>query len=756
MTELKARLDKLRFLAEELRLSFVLAKAAPDPWNARLVTRHILIRASDFIEHARQLRRLLRPYGSDREFHDAKEAYAGWFDEYFRTARNKLGAHVQDFDFGRRIELWNDIEISKVETFVDGAAQIYDGLAKLNLPDYVPLPPSLVEEADPAWHSALARFQHASSSPRAEFGADPLAMTRPGSLGGSGTTPIHERASQLSLIARWMTWDQTVIDQFGTFPRVRRMFLSRLVTDAVSFADCLITRALPASALQAMSGLDHLLFREAGETSPSLTAFLGGYQFLPTVDRFRSIRDRIGGHLEIDPGQHLQGILAQLDAVDLVDLKAFSKIMRDAFHAACGEQIYLTLYRADGTRIRGGIPMPSDAQVVYDSGAPEMTYPQLVPYHEWTDEQFRKAAIDWLSPDPEKQEAALEAFQTGLSLNRGGGDFSVEECFGNGRRWETYHFSPAHQVLLRELLQPGSAEEVDYLLELLLQAGRGSPRRTAETLIRYIDEGGTFSTSAAFVRALGRVVEWNVPRFSTPLLEAAKPGRPWALRREAILGLYGAFVRDEGLRRINDKETFLKLAVDVEPLIAAVSPLEELELRLGMASVVRDLDLNFRAMQFAAELKPVKERILAIVSEGSAGGRPDDLATAGKLVDADDFVGLVLHLALPSKGADYRSLLELVRDGTIRPAQGEGGGVHLAWCMWLAGEKAAAVSVVTRLIERYPGKASHELMRLEMLTAMGGHRDEIGGDLGRIRRAFHLAPEELNRVRALEAEHGTG
>ena len=71
---------------------------------ARTVTRHILIRAENFIAHARGLRRPLNDAGYDtRHFHRTKEAYATAFEEYFLTSRHKLGAHVQDFDFGKRI-----------------------------------------------------------------------------------------------------------------------------------------------------------------------------------------------------------------------------------------------------------------------------------------------------------------------------------------------------------------------------------------------------------------------------------------------------------------------------------------------------------------------------------------------------------------------------------------------------------------------------------------------------------------------------
>jgi hypothetical protein len=113
------RVEKLRFIIEEMQLAFHLTTHLTDAFVARTLARHILIRAENFIEHARGLRRPLNDagYNDTRDFHKIKEAYATTFEEYFKVSRHRLGAHVQDIDFGKRIELWNDIEIVKISFF---------------------------------------------------------------------------------------------------------------------------------------------------------------------------------------------------------------------------------------------------------------------------------------------------------------------------------------------------------------------------------------------------------------------------------------------------------------------------------------------------------------------------------------------------------------------------------------------------------------------------------------------------------------
>ena len=135
---LTVRLEKLEFIVGELQLALHLAKHAPDDFVARTLSRHVAVRAENFIEHARRLRKPLIQAGFDTHtFDETKEACAKYFDQYFRVARHKLGAHVQDFDFGKRIDLWNDIEVVKVSFFVERAQQIYKDLEHLAIPGYV-------------------------------------------------------------------------------------------------------------------------------------------------------------------------------------------------------------------------------------------------------------------------------------------------------------------------------------------------------------------------------------------------------------------------------------------------------------------------------------------------------------------------------------------------------------------------------------------------------------------------------------------
>ena len=70
-----ARVEKLKFIVEEMQLAFQLAMHLNDPFVARTLARHNLIRAENFIEHARGLRRPLNDTGYDtQDFQQSQDA----------------------------------------------------------------------------------------------------------------------------------------------------------------------------------------------------------------------------------------------------------------------------------------------------------------------------------------------------------------------------------------------------------------------------------------------------------------------------------------------------------------------------------------------------------------------------------------------------------------------------------------------------------------------------------------------------------
>ncbi len=102
----------------EMRLAMHMARFAPTDAESRMLTRHVLIRAVDFVSHARKLRKPLMRLGVNAShFREMNSYYAEVFNEYFQKVRDRLSAHVQDLEFSEGIDLWNSVDDSKSEFY---------------------------------------------------------------------------------------------------------------------------------------------------------------------------------------------------------------------------------------------------------------------------------------------------------------------------------------------------------------------------------------------------------------------------------------------------------------------------------------------------------------------------------------------------------------------------------------------------------------------------------------------------------------
>ena len=742
------RVEKLRFLVEEMELAFALSRAAPDAWEGRMLARHVLVRACDFIDHARALRKPLKAYGSVKAYNELKETYAGWFEEYFATARDRLGAHVQDLDFGRRIELWNDIETSKADVFVDGAREIYRHLSAFGLPGYA-AHRAPMELSDPAFQKLLDGFRASGPGAGVEVSSDPLALTRPQTVAMLNTHPLHARAGQLNLIARWIRRERGETERFGAFLRVVRILRARLLTDVVSFADCLVTRPVAATAPQYMKGLDELL-RDDGHPSAALASLTTAFRFSEVLDRLRPLRNSFAAHLETDESTPLAALLQAFDALDWANVAAAFDTLFAAFRSACGESLVLRTHLVEGQTLTGVIARPPRDLAPYDPAAPPPPTPQLpAPLGARTADDYRRAVDRWLSGGDAMRAEAARFLADGEA-------FTLIHDLGGGQRFDAHRFTPAHGVVL-DLMKTQAQPVVLGLLDLLAQQRSGYRERAAEVVLRFIEAVPAEARRVApqLNWTLGELASWDANRHAAHLRRQARSERPWPARREAIIGLCKAFVRTEGIRRLNDRRDLLDYDRDLAPLVSDLAVVRELEVMLVVASAFCDA-LSLYRKPFEAELAGIVRRVQKLSERLlSRQGRADRAPVVEKLLVSDDFVGVVLLLAEGASSAITQSLLGLVRDGTVTPAHHDQAGRHLVGCLWRANDRAGALQVAERLATRNPTEAAGQLLRLEILAELRRDLDIVRRESARLRSDFVLTAADEARLSALDAELAT-
>lgn len=619
---LAVRLEKLRFLVEELQLAYALARAAPNSAGARMLSRHAIVRAENFIEHARAIRKPLNSAGFDTaEFNRTKENYAEAFFGYFAVVRHRLGAHVQDLDFAHRIEIWSDIDKGKIDFLVSGARDIYELLDGLAVPGYrhYEQPPEL---SDTAVALALHAFGEEAGTGSVEMATDSLALTRPNTLAMLNSTPVHARAAQISLLRRWTRNQAAAFEHFQDFPRLARIFKARLVTDVVSLYDCLITRPVSAQAPQAMKGLDELL-REDEQPVWPVERFLeiSTDQIAPA----RLVRDRIGAHLESEVAVTAADLLRELDEVPLDDLLRLFGALEELFLKLCRTVIYLMPYLSDGQEVRGGTLARPTGAAPFDGDWPdaEAAGPERLAFG---DAEYERNLASWLGDDPAERSGALAYFNNAFSASAPVETFLLEEVDGPSTRYHHLELRSAHLFILRSLRNADDGKMVDAIAALLSECANGYPTQLTEILVRYL-EGLDKPVSLAIVRALGELAPWWHQR-ARSLLERELDSSDAENAIWSRLAMFRIFIADEGLYRINKKQSRWDYPAFEKKLFFGLSAHGQLLIALSLLSRFSSRALDIYAKPFVLEregLAAKLEQLLAGIGSGLDAGRTANL-----------------------------------------------------------------------------------------------------------------------------------
>ena len=753
---ISSRVEKLKFIVDEMQLAFHLTMHLTDPFVARTLARHILIRAENFIEHSRGLRRPLNDAGYEtRDFHKAKEAYASAFEEYFRVSRNRLGAHVQDFDFGKRIELWNEIEIVKISFFVDGAQEIYRSLALLNLPGYVAYadPPELT---DPVVLETLRQFQRAIDNRNwVEVGTDPLAMTRNNTIATLNMTPVHARAGQLVLIRRWIAMQSDLLDKLAAHHRIARILRARIITDFVSFCDCLVTRPVSPGAPQAMDGLDKLITAN-GQSCVPIGSFVAASNFQAKLQTARAIRDTIGTHLEIDDARAIASLLADLDAYDLGQGLSFYERVGAAFAKACRNILFLRMYGADGRRLYGMRASRAPAAPYAGNniaGPPSPPEPPQIN----EEEAYRKNLTRWLDGDDPQKEDARQFFWGAFAGSEIVETIVEVERFGAGhqRIWR-HEYRKGHQFLASTLSSARSDSDFNGALELILSCRSGSPYPLAEILVRHGRDASVFR-QWQICYALGEI--GSAPHASArEFLEARADSQSWPIRLQATLSRFKIFVKTEGVFRVNHRDqTSADYDVLVDSLITPMSEPERLICLLAFASILSSPGVGAFSQPFQSNYAALQAQIETLCLPFL---KDDDKKSKGttlkQLIQTNDYVGVCVLVALDLDGGDqhplYAALMDNCCNRSIVTAGHDQASRHLAMCFLLKKEHRVAFEIAEGLASRNPDWVDIQILVARILGDTPGAEDEAAQRVASVRRDYKLGPQDEARLAAVEAE----
>jgi hypothetical protein len=715
-----------------------------------VLARRVAIRAKDFIDHARQLRKPLELLGVDTgDFHARKEAYAQSFLEHFPVLRDRLGAHMQDVELQNRLQLWSEVEVIKLSYFVDGAREIYaHALGPLKLPGYDAYA-SFPEMTGDDLRAALEGFCKATHEPPGvRMTVDAVAGTRPDSLVMLNEHPAHVRAKQIVSLIEWASMENRLCAALERFPNAYRLVKGQLVTDVVSLADCLSTRPVPAGSKQEMKGLDVLL-QEANEPSWPLDEFKKAFRFEDALAALRPARNKIGGHLDDDPNTSLPALHAALDSVSYIDMHRLFDKLQAVFEAVCREVIWLGSYLLHNERIHGvqAVAGPTDFVQPFDAASPKQAAGPIRISPDYSEDAATAQLDAWMRGDHDAEDARRffwEAFLHGPV---------AERCERHGVRVD---WREAHGVVLRRFEGSSRAERA-RLLQLIVGCRSGSPSAVAELLLRardYLAEHGDRTLDGEILDSLSRLPAEHDEPIASVLAEGVRSEES-RVAEIAAAGLFAflARARSGPARRASPQRQVFP--AHVEPLIASMPWLGRMRILLRCASAYADGRVS------GEDLESDYAYLQGAIGRGTGEVlEPPERERAQQFVRTHDYVSLAVFLsdrlaaqAREGEAQGLRSAVVSRAIGMTRDHRVRGTALaNYAIALVRTGELETARAVAAHATRTNPHSVGLKICCILILADAGVSPQECLEMFAYVRRMYVLSESEETRVASAECE----
>ena len=750
---LNTRLEKLRFILEEMELAHYLAKNASDDENARVLSRHVIIRAEDLIKHARSLRKPLLKAGYKLvDFNNAKEIYASEFESYFSVTRHKLGAHIQDFDFVERVELWNEVESIKVDYFANDALIIYKELEVLFIPELIAYNKPQ-EINNPNFDAKLTLFRNTKISRNgSELGTDPLALSRPNTTALINGTTLHIRAGQLNLLRRWIDYQLKLFVHLKGSKAVERILKGRVLTDIVSFCDCLITREVSAGSSQEMDGLDRLLI-ESGESTQLINQFLQVYEFEKRVSSIRNIRNKVGAHLEIDVNISLSAVLNKLDEFPFDDAIQFYRTVETLFCRVCSETLFLSPHLAHGQHSHG---IASDNPLVvpyglnYAPGKENLLIKSQYDCNEVYEKYYKKYKSCDLISKEEGRHYFWNAFVSATVIV----EVKKKEIFqGGGLRYKQIKKRTSHDFILQKLLSAPDIEVLEYIFPLLSSCSTGDPDALTQVILEFSKNSTRVVLTPAICDMVGELGSWKIQDAKEYLEKNVSCSNDSWANLIAMLALFKMFIRSEGLDRINNRIHFESYESAIGWMNNTLANEQKLTVSIVFLShFYSDLLVTY-VEAFEEEVSNLKTKLKKILKDMLANKVFSQLeSTLEELFNTHDYVGVTLIISDVLEEMPFREhLLHLVCNGVVATANHDQARMHLVGCYLRNHNMDAALQLAKQLANKNPHRVDYQITFIQVLALIPKFKEKAKKAVQDIRTNYSSLNSE-EEITLLEVE----
>lgn len=305
---------------------------------ARVISRKVMVRIDDFIDIARRYNNTNVSDGIlKRNLKTKLNQLNTEFENRLRLQRHKFSAHIQDLEFGLRIDSWADISNDNIIFFHNKILEIYELL--ITQPEYIPINKNDLVLSSKEIHKiqVVVKDKDIESSPM--ISTDILALTRFNSGAMIPVHPIQDKVLTLNSIVIILDFELELYKCFEN-EDYKYLLQTLIINDIISFVDNIIT---PDNIDN--KGLDELL-----DNREILDKFLATFN-LNILTNIRTIRNKLGAH--IDRNDSFDDIISLLKNYDFNNTICIYKNFLNIFYKICNNTFYLKGLTLPPTKMQG-------------------------------------------------------------------------------------------------------------------------------------------------------------------------------------------------------------------------------------------------------------------------------------------------------------------------------------------------------------------------------------------------------------------
>ncbi|MBN1499610.1 MAG: hypothetical protein JW982_05625, partial [Spirochaetes bacterium] len=251
-------MNKIKYCIDELCIINELISFLPLSFFLRSLSRFAFIRLPDFITYSRQLNNLMKSNMDKSLYKSIKDDLNALNDvylEFFENIRHKVGAHFSDIDFGNRLELWNSIDIVKIDFAIENPTEIYNKFSFL--PDFISLQDNFIDSG--LKKSLIQTADKLNIENYPHIGFDSLALSRHNSTAILNGSEIHQKAQLIKSLEVLLDFEFGIIKEAKNNVKIYNVFKEIMVLNFINYCDNLFTRNISVDAVQYAVGFDNLL-----------------------------------------------------------------------------------------------------------------------------------------------------------------------------------------------------------------------------------------------------------------------------------------------------------------------------------------------------------------------------------------------------------------------------------------------------------------------------------------------------------------